>query len=205
MAKVKLALDSLSQLELADKARAIVKALTGNATFPDPNPALSEITALAKQLDDDRLDAETKRKIAEAATAKAGETEATLTAQLSLLGSFVEDTSGGNPEEIKSAGMDVAKEREPAKPLPAPEGFGASYGDSPGEIDAHWNPLEGRRSYEIQHAETETGPWTNAPGVTKSKATLEGLVSGKLYYLRIRGLNPAGPGAWSGVISQRAS
>jgi len=111
----------------------------------------------------------------------------------------------GGKSEILSSGFAVEKDREASKPLAAPEGVNASYGDEPGEIDLAWNPLPGRPTYEAHISDGDTNSYHYADSSTKSKVTLEGLVSGQLYHIKVRGMNPAGPGAFSNPITQRAS
>lgn len=45
MAKVKLNLRNLSTLQIIDFGRRVVRALTGNAAFPNPQPTLAALTA----------------------------------------------------------------------------------------------------------------------------------------------------------------
>lgn len=47
--------------------------------------------------------------------------------------------------------------------------------------------------------------WNIDGGSIKRISHTGSLIPGKLDHLRIRGINPAGPGIWAGVISQRAS
>jgi hypothetical protein len=51
MARIKLNLSRLSLSQKIDKARQIVKALTGNPDFPTPTPALADVTGAIDDLD----------------------------------------------------------------------------------------------------------------------------------------------------------
>lgn len=64
MPKVKLNLKSLSTSEKVDKTHLIVKALTGNASFTTPQPALATVTTAANDLDTAFGDAQTARQTA---------------------------------------------------------------------------------------------------------------------------------------------
>jgi len=205
MATLKLDIDDLNALELAGKAGTIVAAMSGNNTFPTPDPSLTTLTTQADTLSD--AYAVQKQKVADAASATQATDTAlqTLKASLRTLGAYVQKTSGGDAEKILSSGYAVAKDREPAQIPPAPDGVNATYGDSPGEIDLSWNPIPGRPTYEVHLSEGDTATYRYAASSTKSKATLEGLTSGTLYHLKIRAMNPAGQGPFSNPITQRAS
>ena len=205
MASIKLELDGLNALQLSGKAQAIITALTGNADFPAPEPALTVLTTQADDVAAAYATQKQKEADASAATAATDASIETLKASLRTLGAYIQKTSDGDASKILSSGFAVEKDREASKPLAAPEGVNASYGDEPGEIDLAWNPLPGRPTYEAHISDGDTNSYHYADSSTKSKVTLEGLVSGQLYHIKVRGMNPAGPGAFSNPITQRAS
>ena len=206
MSNVKLDIDQLNAVDLAARTKTIVGAMASHAAnFPTPNPTLTNLDAAA----DDVLGLYTLQKQKEAAAVSATQdTETAMTTLRDMLrdeGRYVQTASGGVAATILNAGLEVEKDREPAPAVPAPGGLNGSYGDDPGEIDLQWDPLPSRRYYTIEVADAVGGPWRHVGNATKSKFTVTGLLSGQLYFLRVRGENPAGPGPFCNPISQRAS
>jgi hypothetical protein len=57
--------------------------------------------------------------------------------------------------------------------------------------------------FEVQtSADPVSGTWTNHPGVTKSKTSISGLMSGSKTITRVRAINAAGTGAWSNEVGK---
>jgi len=108
---VKLALTGLSPAKLVERARAIIAAMTGNAVYATPVPTLAVVTTAT-----DAVEA------ADTAVLNNGGKQDYLTRDLraqelrdllTLLGSYVQVTSGGDPEKILSAGYGLRKAPEP--------------------------------------------------------------------------------------------
>jgi hypothetical protein len=201
MAKVKLGLDDLDPDGVASVAGQIKTAMTGNANFTTPNPTLVAIGALivtalakiaaqkaavlaAKQATDDRDAAVTALKVA-----------------LTQLGSYVENTSGGNSVIIQSAGMGVKGVATPIGQLGQVQNLNVSVGDDDGELDLTWDPIRGAKSYQVQvSVDPITGTsWRDVAPVSKSKKTLTGLSSGARTWTRVRAIAPKeeNNGGWS--------
>ena len=199
MAKVKLGLDTLTNPQVVALANTIVTRMTGNATFPAPNPTLAVIggqaTAGATKIATcDSLKAQTDTALADR---EAG--LATLRASLALLAAHVESVSGGDPVKIQSAGMGVRAERSAATVPSQVLNLVLTEGDFPGTLDAAWDPQKQSRLNEIQTSPdpmTESS-WTTRTTCTKSSKTIEGLVSGSKVWVRARANGSAGPGPWS--------
>lgn len=200
MAKVKLNLRNLSTLEIIDFGRRVVRALTGNTAFPNPQPTLAALTAGIDALETSNNNLETSRQ--EAAT-NLQIRDDNLAAILTLLrqsGAFVESVAGDDESLILSAGMDVrsaasAQSQEPG----APGNLSGSQSDHEGEIDLHWDTVKGARSYEIQRSVDPPTPtsWQHAAVSAKSSATITGLVSGTRYWFRIAAVTSGGQSGWS--------
>ena len=113
MAKVKLDLASFDPDGLTGKADAIKTAMTGNANFPSPNPTLTVLGT-------DNTTAKTKvsaqknaQLAAKQATVDRDASLDVLRKDMTLLATYVENASGGDPVKIQSAGMDVKSDRTP--------------------------------------------------------------------------------------------
>lgn len=199
MAKVKLGTNKMTPDEILALANQIITAMTGNATFPAPNPTLTALTALKNT-------ATTKVAAQKAAqlTAKQAtdDRDAALDALLIALGQLalhVENVSAGDAVKIQSAGMTV---KAPALPPTVPDqvlNLAVSAGDNDGELDAQWDPVRGAKSYQIQTSPDPITPtsWHDATPSSGSKSIIGGLPSGTRVWVRVRAINKRGPGPWS--------
>ena len=206
MAQVKLNLQSYTIPEKVQKMRQIIIAMTGNANFTTPDPALTVLTTAADGLEGAYNLAQAAREDAKAKTDLQDTALALANSVLTAEGSYVQNKSSGNAAKIQSAGMDVRADAAPIGDLPAPANVSASEGDHDGEIDLQWNRVKGAKSYVVQYTTTPTNnaSWVNGPVATKSKATVTGLNSATKYFLRVAGIGAAGQGAFSELASQVA-
>lgn len=201
---VKLALTGLSPAQLVERARAIIAALTGNADFPTPAPTLAAVGAAA-----DAVEA------ADTAVLNNGGKQDYLTRnlraqelrdQLTLLGAYVQVTSGGDPEKILSAGYGYRKAAEPVGPLPAPGNLRVVFSKLSGQLDLTWDGVPGRMFYEAQWNQTDPAveaDWLPLVNQSDNRYSAKGLTPGKIYFFRVRGMGALGPGPWSDPASER--
>ena len=159
MSQVKLALNELTLLQQIELARQIAPAMTGNPSFPTPNPPLGDLLDYAATAESTINAQKATAKAAQNATINARNAQIALMNALTAEGSYVQSESQGDEAKILSAGMKVRSDAAPVGPLPAPENLSATTGDMPGEIDLHWNRLKGASSYVPQFT---TDPMTNA-------------------------------------------
>jgi hypothetical protein len=206
MAKVKLDLRNKTVLEKIQFARQIVTKMTDNANFPAPDPALTDLTAIANKLESDFNKREASDKETQRLTVILNATQAEADRLLTAEGGHVESKSKGDETQIRSAGMDVRGDAQAAGDLPAPGNLSATEGDRDAEIDASWDRVVGAKSYLIQISPdpiTATS-WVQSGVSTKSSYTATGLESGKKYWLRIAAVGTAGQGPWSDPASKIA-
>lgn len=200
MSTVKLDLRNFSIPEKVQKARQIVAAMTGNANFPGlPAATLTAVTNAALALETGYNEALAARNAAIAKTEAQRRLEDGLDALLTQLSADVQSRSGGDAVKIQSAAMEVRGDAAPMGELAQVTNLAVTMGDAAGELDAHWNPVRGTRSYRV---ETTTDPaaqanWTIADVVTKSSATVQNLVSGSKVWLRVAAVGASGTGPWS--------
>jgi hypothetical protein len=95
LSKIKLNLRSLSVPEKVARARQIVTALTGNADFASPQPALADVTASVNALETAYNEAQVARQEAKAKTSAQGQKEEEVDHILSQLASYIDSASGG--------------------------------------------------------------------------------------------------------------
>ena len=105
------------------------------------------------------------------ATAAKDAAIAALLAAASQLAKHVDLTANGDQNKIMSAGMDVRADRSPSAQPSQVANLSVSAGDSAGELDVHWDPHQGAKSYEVHvSADPVTdSSWKSQPTVTKSK------------------------------------
>lgn len=198
MAQSKLDLKARSDSELAAFSDAHVAAMTGNADFATPDPTAAAfattLTAFKTALTaSDQAQAAAQQKVAAKDAARV-DVETALNARRN----YVDTKSGGDEAKILSTGFAVRAAATPIGALPAPVDFLATFGDNPGEVDLVWSAIRGAKSYIVEVRENVAGTaWGGANVVTKSRATMEGLVTGKTYAFRVRAVGTAGNGPWS--------
>jgi hypothetical protein len=198
MATVKVGLKNASREQVADKLNTVKTAMTGNASFPTPNPPLATLTSQETTIRTKIAAIETARANLQTAIADADAAVATGVNYLNQEGAYVQTTSGGDPVKIQSAGFDVASAGGPVH-MSKVVNLGAAVGDSPGEVDLNWNPVSGAKSYEIQTSTTPDteSSWAFKESVTKSKATLNGLTGASRIWVRVRAIGANDKGGWS--------
>jgi len=199
MARVKLNFKRLSVPEKIAKARQILSALTGNATFTNPVPPLATLGAGVDALDDAYTSAQTNKQAWHGAVDVQTAKEDALDQLISQCASYVESVAGLDDSVIASAGMDP---RPPvgSSTLPeTPNGLDATIGDHEGELDLSWNPVTNAMSYLVQKSldPNNAASWTQAGTATKSSTTIDGLTSGTRYWFRVSAVGAQGQSGWS--------
>jgi hypothetical protein len=203
LSKIKLNLKSLSIPEKVSRARQIVTALTGNADFASPQPALAQVTASVNALETAYNEAQAARQEAKAKTSAQGQKEEEVDRILSQLASYIDSASGGDETKIKNAGLDVRStsggSSSPGGGSTAPAALEATASDYDGQIDLRWERVEKAKSYIIEKSlDPPTGTsWSQAAVVTKARASVSGLTSGTKYWFRVAAVTTTGQTAWS--------
>jgi hypothetical protein len=197
--KVNLNFRKLSIPEQIAKARQIIRAVTGNAKFPNPVPPLTALTDSTDALDDAYIQAQKAKQAWRGAVDVQNAAEDALAQLVSRYASYVESVAGDDASIIAEAGMDP-KATPGASSMPnAPGGLNATVGDHEGEIDLTWDPVSNARSYLIQASTDPNNPasWSQVGAATKSSATIGGLTSGTRYWLRVAAIGAGGQSGWS--------
>jgi hypothetical protein len=201
MAKVKLDLASFDPDGLTGKADAIKTAMTGNANFPSPNPTLTVLGT-------DNTTAKTKvsaQKNAQLAAKQATVDRDTsldvLRKDMTLLATYVENASGGDPVKIQSAGMDVKSDRTPLVELDQVLILALTAGKNPGELRVRWKPARGAKSYQVQYCADPITPagWKDSVPTSDRRTVIAGLTSGAKVWVQVRAIAKDVTGPWSDV------
>jgi hypothetical protein len=199
MAKVKLDLRNKTPLQKVQFLRLIVTKMTGNASFPQPEPPLADLTAIADKLESDFNKREASDQATQQLTAVLNATEAEADSLLNAEGSHVDSKSKGDETQILSTGMSVRGDAQPAGDLPAPGNFSVTEGDHDATLDDTWDRVVGAKSYIIQLSPDPITPtsFVYCGTSTKSSYTATGLESGKKYWQRVAAVGAAGQSPWS--------
>lgn len=173
-----------SDPELAVKANHVVSQMTNNPHFPQPSPALSDISqattnyqaALDKAENGTKEDTVIKNNMRKA-----------LESLLKLETDYVQQVSAGDEAIILSSGFDVNKKPTVVGPLDKPTGFNISVGVNKGSVVASCDVVPHASFYEFELTEMPVTPnsiWLKKTS-TKHKLLIDGLTSGKQYMFRV--------------------
>ena len=135
MAKVKLGLKERNPEEKVALTRTVVTAMTGNANFTTPNPALATLTTAANTAETKINAYNSAREAAETALADRDASVHALEGLLTQEGAYVENTSGGDRVKIESAGMDVRADGVPVGQMTQVLDLAVTEGDFEGTLD----------------------------------------------------------------------
>lgn len=205
MAKPKLELKKKTDDVLQNFVDAILAAMTGNANYATPLPALADITTQQTAFKNALADQKAAKIALQQATSLKDNARDALETLITHLANYVEIASGGDEAKILSAGMQVRTPGAPVGPVAAPGDLSATAGDNEGEMDLGCDPVAGASSYEWQFRLHQDGTaWQTVKTTTNSRTTMTGLTPGTLYAFRVRALGSAGPGPWSDEAAKRA-
>jgi hypothetical protein len=207
MAKVRLGLGDKTVLERVQFGDTVHTALTGNTNFTTPAPPLTAVQTATDGLRD-AAEAVRLAKLALAGAVDVQDQKQTaFDTVLTQEGNYVQNTSGGDPAKIQSAGMQVQAAPAPPAAMPKVEDVSATGGDLEHECDVHWKPVKRKNNYiiEVSPDPVTATSWTQAGLPTKSKFTVTGLTSGAKYWFRVAASGTLGAGPWSDPATARAT
>jgi hypothetical protein len=184
-------------LALIALARAIVQALTGNTSFPNPDPPLATVTSAIADVEAAQALVQTRAKGAvEARNTK----RASLVALLRGLLAYVQKVADADlthaPELIASAGMRTRKVVVRVRRV-----FAAKHGTMSGSVSLV-SPTGGKRAgYEWQYSADGGKTWQEARATLRASTTITGLVPGSTYLFRGRVVDKKGDTDWCPPVS----
>jgi hypothetical protein len=182
---------------LINVAKAIVTAMSGNPSFPSPDPPLPTVTASINDLE--VAEAGALARTRGAATTR-NEKRVVLVTQLQQLKGSVQKVADANIENaaslIESAAMAVRKTSARKKRV-----FAATPGAVSGSVKLVAESAARRASYEWQSSSDGGKTWQMLPVTLQAKTIALGLASGSTVSFRFRGVTKAGEADWSQPIS----
>ena len=178
-------------------AAGIVTAMTGNAAFTTPSPALAIVLSAITALQVAETAALSRIK---GAVVARNDKRAALELLLRELRDYVQHLADGDPENsaalIVSAAMAVKRAR-----VTPPRAFTVSPGPVSGSAKLVV-PSAGRRVFYEWATSTDGGKtWTPSPSTLKTRTVIPGLAVGSTVEFRTRTVTKAGEGDWSQTLS----
>jgi hypothetical protein len=220
MIKIKLDLQSLTDLEMVDETKIIATKLTGNANFPVQPLLPATLTNDATTLDGliqqrAALDSQSQQLTLQIRTARLKcESDIGLEASYveQVINTIVAPATAVDPvvaaAKAKSAGMDVVgSSHTPVGAMPKVEGLKATQGDANGSVDLQWNPVKrGLNNYIMEQTDDPAGltGWKTIGTPSKSSMIATGLTSGTRYWFRVSANGAAGSGPASDAATKVA-
>lgn len=201
MVKVKMGFLKLSVPEQIERARLIATGVTGNPAFPVPDPSMADfnisIDALEVAYNASRTDS------VQMAIMRLRRKE--MLAMVRRLAAYVQATSAGNEEIILSSGFDVVRRGAPLGPVGQVLNLRVKAGGAPGSLRLVWNTVVGAGAYQVQISETNLPDSFELVRIAiATRADVNGLVPGKVYYVRVGAVGREEYGAWSAVVTANA-
>jgi ribosomal protein L12E/L44/L45/RPP1/RPP2 len=199
MARIRLNLKNLSVTDKIAKGRQIVTAMSNNASFPNPNPPLSEVTASLDALTQAFSMVQAAKSEVTTRVVTQDNAAARVDQDLTKLANYVESVAGKDDSLITSAGMET-KASPSAPSMPGvPQAVSANAGEHEGEIDLFWKAVPNARSYTIEASNDPATPssWTHVGIATSASKLIANLTSGKRYWFRVAAVSAGGQSGWS--------
>lgn len=179
------------------------KGFADNPTdFANPKPPLATSSAHNADLDAKIGEVKTAEEARAAAVLARDAAAAVVLADLNISLPYVQEISGGDPVIIAKANLGTRSPNAPIGQLAQVGNFSLTRGDNPGEVDGHFDPVDGRKIYEIAKCTGDPAVeanWTLIKTCSPSKFTLTGQASGTRLWLRVRAKAPKdeNDGPWS--------
>jgi hypothetical protein len=178
-------------------AQGVVKRMTGNASFPNPTPALG---ALALAIDELRLAETAALARTKGAIATRNEKRTALVSLLQQTRAHIQATADADTSNaasiIESAGVAVRK-----TPTRRARAFVAKPGPVSGAATVVATSAARRASYEWQYGTDGGKTWITAPATLQAKTKIAGLVPGANVQFKYRAVTKTGEGDWSQPVS----
>jgi hypothetical protein len=198
----KLGFKDLKPGDKVNKAKHIIKAMTGNPHFPSPIPSLADVDIAADALDNAQIALDGSK----LKTVQRNAAEAILDSLMSSLQGYVDAASRQDKAKILSAGFDVRDPRTKPAILACPTELGASSTKMEGEVKLDWKAIKKKNFYIVEAAQAiEGSTYKIVAQPTKSSVVVSGLVPGERYRFRISVVNGAGASAPSEEIVCRTT
>lgn len=198
--KITLGFTRLSDDQLEGRALAIAAAMTGNANFPEPAPALADLNNSIKLFSDALALAKTRDRVKVAIKNRLRQN---LELLLTSLASHCSYTAKADRAILASSGFALNTESNGARPLTLPENFTVQPGNHSGEVLLYINSVPNAKTYLFLYGPSPIAneAWFLAVN-SLPYFTLTGLIPGNTYSFKIGVTGSKGQVLYTNVISQ---
>lgn len=197
-ARVSLGFARKTDTDLIAFVRNVIGLLTGNASYPNPTPALEALTTSVNAFETAVHEALNGGKLVIAARNAA---RVELLALLRQLSAYVQASCNADLLTLLGSGFDAVRAPSPAGVLPAPGNLRLSLTGISGELQVRFDRVTNAYNYSIQTSTNPDGPWEDQDLSTASRVTLGGFTPGQVYWVRACANGSAGASAWAGPSS----
>jgi hypothetical protein len=180
----------------------VITKMTGNATYPTPDPALTVITP---SLEAFKTALTNMNQGGTATTLARDEARAALIALLRQLVLYIEKTANGDPVKLLSSGFDITSSSRAPVVLTKPAISGIDFGTA-GSVILHCGAMGGATFLKTQYR-VNGGAWIEGPTSTQARnIIIPGLVSGTMYDFRVEaGAGNNNVSDWSDPVGHMAA
>jgi hypothetical protein len=199
--RVSLAFARKIDTDLIAFTRNVITLMTGNAQYPTPLPALTDVTTAVNALETVVHDALDGGKIA-IATRNAARAE--MLSLLRQLASYVSGNCDADLVLLIGSGFDAVRAPAPVGVLPAPDNLRLDLTGISGQLYLRFDRVANAVNYSVQVATDPDGPWTDQDLSTSTRVMIDGLTPGKVYWVRACANGSAGASGWGGPATAMA-
>jgi hypothetical protein len=206
MIEVVLDIRKLAPADLATKAKAVKKALTGNPKFTGLDAAVASLGTETDTLEEDQSDVLLKKSKVTEAVSKRDDSQGAVIDRLNAIAVEV-GKQAQTEEDVLSAGMRGKKQPAPTAIPGQVTGLSVTTSDTENAVDVHCNSQPDADYFEYQITTDPAGEtgWA-LKGTSKiSQWTVTELTSGTKTWVRARGKNSKGEGPWSTPVCRRVA
>ena len=193
-ARVALSFARKIDTDLVAFVRKVVTMTTGNAQYPDPDPALAVVTTSVDAFETAVHEALDGGKIA-IATRNAARVE--LLALMRQLAAYVQGHCDADLLALISSGFDAVRAPTRASVPSAPQNPRLILTDKSGQLLFRYERGNNILNFSIQSAATANGPWKDEGISSSSRFLFEGLKPGEAIWARSCANGSAGSSEWS--------
>ncbi len=178
-------------------AKSIVQGLSGNQSFPNPDPSVAVLDTAIADLEAAETAAQTRVK---GAVATRDEKRAALIALLRKEKAYVQNVVDAHPEQAaaltQSVAMGLKKPTVHGKHV-----FAVKEGRLSGAVTITTVKAGTHASYEWEYSSDGGKTWLPMPPTTQARTELSGLQPGTSYWFRYRSVTKLGPSDWSAPLA----
>lgn len=178
--------------------RNVIDRITGSADYPNPSPTMAILTAAVDDLEAKNQASMNGDRVAIAQRNASHAITLNLARQL---GNYVESTANGALDVLLSSGFEAIRAPSPSAIPAVPSELFLTQGAKSGELYLRFTGDYNVRNFSVQHSDSATGPWIDDGLYTKTRLTIGGLTSGKVYWVRLCANGATGSSDYSSPIS----